>query len=286
MNVWLNGHILPLEKAHISPLDRGFLFGDGIYEVVRFFDRTGMAMDAHMQRLERSLQLTQIKGFNARELPSLCEQLLQAENLRDACVYLQITRGAAAMRAHLPPDNIQPTVFAMAHAYGALDTLTTAAPISLSIQPDLRWHRCDIKSTSLMGSILPMLDGRAHHADEAILIRNGFVSEGSSSNIFVVHGNKIATAPINTDPSILHGTMRTLAIDAAKQLGFEVSIRPIEESELATADEIWVTSSGRVLASCVSLNGKVFGTGKPAKMACAVINGMRLAVENLLVKTP
>ena len=86
MNVWLNSHILPLEKAHISPLDRGFLFGDGIYEVVRFFDRTGMAMDAHMRRLERSLQLTHISGFNARDLPSLCEQLLQAENLRDACV--------------------------------------------------------------------------------------------------------------------------------------------------------------------------------------------------------
>ena len=286
MNVWLNGHILPLEKAHISPLDRGFLFGDGIYEVVRFFDRTGMAMDAHVQRLERSLQLTHIKGFNARELPALCEQLLQAENLRDACVYLQITRGVAASRAHMPPEHIQPTVFAMAHASGALDSLTTAAPISLSVQPDLRWHRCEIKCTSLMGSILPMLDGRRHNAQEAILIRDGFVSEGSSSNIFVVRANNVITPPIDTDPSILHGTMRTLAMDAARKLGLEVSIRPIEEAELATANEIWVTGSGRVLASCVALNGKVFGGGQPAKMACAVINGMRLAVENLLAKTP
>ncbi|MSR34915.1 MAG: D-amino acid aminotransferase [Phycisphaerales bacterium] len=286
MNVWLNGHILALEKAHISPLDRGFLFGDGIYEVVRFFDRTGMAMNAHIQRLERSLQLTHIKGFDAHTLPALCEQLLQAEHLRDACVYLQITRGVAATRAHMPPDTIQPTVFALAHASSALDTLTTAAPISLSVQPDHRWHRCEIKCTSLMGSILPMLEGRAHAAQEAILVRDGFVSEGSSSNIFIAHGNTISTPPIDTDPSILHGTMRTLAMDAAKQLGFEVSIRPIEESELATADEIWVTGSSRVLASCVALNGKVFGSGKPAKMACAVINGMRLAVENLLVKTP
>lgn len=286
MNVWLNGQILPLEKAHISPLDRGFLFGDGIYEVVRFFDRTGMAMEAHMRRLERSLQLTQINGFSAREFPTLCEQLLIAENLRDACVYLQITRGVTATRSHIPPANIQPTVFAMAQAYGALDTLTVASPIALSTQPDLRWHRCDIKCISLMGSILPMLDGRSHNADEAILIRDGFVSEGSSSNIFVVHANKVATPPINTDPSILHGTMRTLAMDAAKQLGFDMCIRPIQESELATADEIWVTSSGRVLASCVSLNGKVFGSGKPAKVACAVVNSMRLAVQNLLVKTP
>ncbi len=285
MNVWLNGHILPLEKAHISPLDRGFLFGDGIYEVVRFFDRTGMAMDAHMQRLERSLQLTHMNGFNALEFPALCEQLLNAENLRNACVYLQITRGVAATRSHIPPNNIQPTVFAMAHASGALDTLTAATPIALSIQPDLRWHRCEIKSTSLMGSILPMLDGRSHSADEAILIRDGFVSEGSSSNIFVVHGKKVATPPINTDPSILHGTMRTLAMDATKQLGFDMSIRPIQESELATADEIWVTSSGRVLASCVALNGKVFGHGTPSKMACSVINSMRLAMENLLVKS-
>jgi len=177
-------------------------------------------------------------------------------------------------------------VFAMAYASGALDTLTTAAPISLSVKPDLRWHRCEIKCTSLMGSILPMLDGRHHNAQEAILIRDGFVSEGSSSNIFVVRANNLITPPIDTDPSILHGTMRTLAMDAARKLGFEVSIRPIEEAELATADEIWVTGSGRVLASCVSLNGKVFGGGKPAKMACAVINSMRLAVENLLVKTP
>ncbi|MCE9620662.1 MAG: aminotransferase class IV [Planctomycetes bacterium] len=286
MQVWLNGRILPLEKAMISPLDRGFLFGDGVYEMVRFFDRVGMAMAAHIERLDRSLRLSRIEGFDASGLPALCESLLDAEDLRDASVYLQITRGAAATRSHLPPAGIQPTVFAMASPCGALSTLEAAEPIALSVQPDQRWQRCEIKSISLMGSILPMLEARVHGAEEAILVRDGRVSEGSSSNVFVVRGREVATPPIDSDPAILHGTMRTLAIDAARQIGLKVAIRPVMEAELAAADEIWITSSRRVLAGCVALNGAPFGGGRPAKLGDDVVRAMRRAVENLLVKIP
>ncbi len=284
MLVWLNGRILPLENAHVSPLDRGFLFGDGVYEVVRFFDRVGMAMDAHIERLGRSLRLTGIEGFDAASMPSLCDRLLEAQPLRDACVYLQVTRGAAATRSHLPPPGLAPTVFAMATPCGSLDTLV-AEPVALSIQPDERWRRCEIKSTSLMGSLLPMLEASRHGAEEAILVRDGLVSEGSSSNVFVVRGDEVATPPIDADPRILRGTMRTLAIDAARQVGLAVAVRPVRERELAAADEIWITGSRRVLSSCVALDGRPFGGGSPGPKAVSVIASMRRMVGDLLVKT-
>ena len=225
MQVWLNGRVVPLEQAHISPFDRGFLFGDGVYELVRFFGGVGMCMQAHLRRLERSLRLTRIEGFTAEHAEHAMHAVLQAEGLRDAAVYLQVTRGAPAMRSHLPPTGLQPTSFAYAVPCGDLDSLREPATISVSVQPDLRWMRCDIKSISLMGAVLPMLDAASRQAEEAVLVRDGLLSEGSSSNILLVRDGTLSTPPIDDEPSILHGTVRDAALQAARAEGLHARMR-------------------------------------------------------------
>ena len=275
MRVWLNGRVMPLEEAHISPFDRGFLFGDGVYEMVRFFDGIGMAMQAHLKRLERSLQLTSIKGVTAADAQHAMQAVLDAEGLRDAAVYLQITRGVAPTRSHLPPPGSQPTTFAFAVETDSLDSLTTPASIAASIQPDDRWLHCDIKSISLMGSILPALKGLEHGAEEPLLIRNGFLSEGGSSNVLIVKGDALITPAVDEDPSILHGTMRDLVLAAAPREGLTVQVNRVTEEDLRNADEILVASSRRVLASVTHLEGAPFRNGQPGPMATRLLHRMR-----------
>jgi D-alanine transaminase len=282
MQVWLDGRVMPVEEARISPFDRGFLFGDGVYEVVRFFDGVGMAMDLHLARLERSLALAGIVGFTAAEARQAMLAVLQAEGLRDAAVYLQVTRGAAATRTHIPPKGLRPTVFAFASACPPLSSLDAAAGISVVVRPDDRWHRCEIKTVSLMGSVLPMLEAAEIGAEEAILVREGLVSEGSSSNVMALVGDTLVTPPIDAEPSILHGTMRHLALDAAHAEGMKTSVRPLPVSELMQASEILIVSSRRVLAGVTRLDGRSFGDGSVGPVAHRLIRRMRDGVQSHL----
>lgn len=282
MQVWLDGRVMPVQEARISPFDRGFLFGDGVYEVVRFFDGVGMAMDLHLARLARSLSLAGIEGFTADEAREVMHAVLQAEGLRDAAVYLQVTRGAAATRTHIPPAGLRPTVFACASACPPLSSLDAAAPISVVVRPDDRWHRCEIKTISLMGSVLPMLDAAQTGAEEALLVREGLVSEGSSSNVMAVLGETVVTPPVDADPSILHGTMRHLALEAAHTEGLATDIRPLPLSEMLQADEIIVVSSRRVLAGVTRLDGRPFRDGSVGPVAHRLIRRMRDGVRSLM----
>jgi len=275
VQVWLNGRVMPIEAAHISPLDRGFLFGDGVYELVRFFDGVGMAMDAHMARLERSLSLSGIHGLGADQARHAMRSVLQANGLADAAVYLQVTRGAAATRTHVPPKGLQPTVFAFASPCPGLDGLSTPAGIRVSVQPDDRWRRCEIKSTSLMGSILPMLAAGQTDAEEAVLVRDGLLSEGSSSNVLLVRGDTVSTPPIDADPAILRGTMRDMALHAARASGRRVEERAVRATELDHADEILIASSRRVLASVSHVDGRPMPGTVPGPVACHLLQGMR-----------
>ncbi|MFM1829969.1 MAG: hypothetical protein RLZZ558_309 [Planctomycetota bacterium] len=275
MQVWLNGRVMPVEAAHISPLDRGFLFGDGIYELVRFFDGVGMAMEAHLTRLERSLSLSGILGFNAHQARHAMQAVLQANRLADAAVYLQVTRGAAPTRSHIPPTGLAPTVFAFASPCPGLASLSTPAGIRVSVQPDDRWRRCEIKSISLMGSILPMLAAGQAGAEEAVLVRDGLLSEGSSSNVLLVRGETVSTPPIDADPAILRGTMRDMALHAARASGLRVEERPVSAAELDRADEVLIASSRRVLAAVSHLDGRAVATPVPGPVACRLLQGMR-----------
>ena len=275
MKVWLNGRVMPLEEAHISPFDRGFLFGDGVYELVRFFEGVGMAMQAHLHRLERSLKLVRIEGFSAADAAHAMHAAMEAEGLRDGAVYLQVTRGAPPARSHIPPAGVAPTVFAYATPTGPLDSLQAPVPIAVSIQPDERWHRCEIKSISLMGSVLPMLAAGEHGGEEAILVRDGLLSEGGSSNVLVVKDGVLATPPVDDDPSILHGTVRAVALQAARGAGLCVEERRVHEREVRTADELVVASSRRILASVTRLDGRPFAGGAPGPVAQRLLDAIR-----------
>jgi D-alanine transaminase len=261
MQVWLNGRIVPAHEATLSPFDRGFLFGDGVYELVRFFNGVGVGIDAHVVRLERSLGLTRISGFDARTFPSLCHGLLAANGLRDAAIYLQVTRGVQLPRAHMPSSNLAPTVFAYASACGSIDELATLHAGTAITRPDPRWSRCEIKTTSLLGNILGLLDAQDERADEVLFTRNGLVGEGAYSNVFALLDGTIVTTPVDDDPPILHGVTRWQLLEEAQRAGIPTEVRPVKLHELATASEIFIAASRRLITPIVAMDGRPVGQG-------------------------
>ncbi|MBM4110918.1 MAG: hypothetical protein FJ254_06110 [Phycisphaerae bacterium] len=261
MQVWLNGRILPAHEATLSPFDRGFLFGDGVYELVRFFNGVGVGIDAHIARLARSLSLTRIGGFDARTVPALCQALLAANGLRDAAVYLQVTRGVQVPRAHMPAPGLAPTVFAYASACGSIDELATLHAGTAITRPDPRWSRCEIKTTSLLGNILVLLDAQDARADEVVLTRHGLVGEGAYSNLFANLGGTLVTTPVDDDPPILHGVTRWQLLEEAARAGIPTAVRPIELDELPTASEVFIAASRRLVTPILTMDGRPVGTG-------------------------
>ncbi|MBI1302223.1 MAG: D-amino acid aminotransferase [Phycisphaera sp.] len=278
MLIHLNGSLVDEADARISVLDRGFLFGDGVYELVRFFAGHGVGMDAHVARLAKSLALARIEGFDAGDVPTLCAELLAANALEDAVVYLQVTRGAGQTRAHVPQERLRPTVMAMASAAEPLSALVAPQEIAAITAEDLRWRRCEIKTLSLMGNILHLLDASDAGAQEAILHRGGIVGEGAYSNVAIVSGGVLATPPVDADPPILHGTARIDLLDAARDAGVRAEVRAITLDELHRADEILITSSRRLASSVVKLDGRPVGCGHAGPVARTLFAAMREAI--------
>ena len=277
--VWLNGQLIAASEARVSVFDRGFLFGDGVYELVRFFGGRPVGMDLHIARLARSLELARIEGFDAHEFPSICDALMHDAHLTNASVYLQVTRGAASTRTHLPPAGLAPTAFAYAMPCAGLEELDTLHLCAAGLAPDRRWERCEIKTVSLMGNILGMLDCRAHGAEEAIFHRRGLLSEGASTNVFVVREGCVVTPPAESDPPILHGVMRARMIEACIDAGIRCSVRPVPLEELKSADEILLTASKRMLSSVAMLDGvPVRGARSPNALAPRVLAALRARV--------
>jgi len=253
--VLLDGRLVPIGDARVSVLDRGFLFGDGVYELVRFFDRVGVGMDLHVRRLERSLELARISGFDATTLPALCDELLCANDLHDATVYLQVTRGAAPTRAHVPPREMRPTVMALATPAPGAAELTGPDTVRVVLLPDDRWLRCEIKTLSLMGNVLAAMTAAERGADEPILHRDGVLSEGGSTNVFLWLNGRLATPAITSGPPILHGVSRAQLVEEAQRAGIAVEERAVRVDELQRADEVMITSSRRLISSVVEIDG-------------------------------
>lgn len=261
MLVWLNGRVIDGAHASISVFDRGFLFGDAVYEVVRLFDGAPIGMDLHVARLRRSLRLSFIEGFDADEFPSICRTLLEASGLRDGSVYLQVSRGAAATRTHLPPAGMCPTVFACASACGPLSDLERVPAVACMTAPDERWHRCEIKTTALLGNLLPMLAHRDKGIDEVILLRNGMLSEACASNVFVDVGGTLVTPPVDADPPILHGVMRIRLLEACVEAHIPCDVRAVSERELRESQGIIITGSRRIFSAVTTLDGSPISDG-------------------------
>jgi D-alanine transaminase len=277
--VHLNGRLVPEREARISPWDRGFLFGDGVYEMVRYFGGVGVALDLHVARLDRSLALAGIRGFDARDLAAIGEGLLRANGLRDAGVYLQVTRGAGTTRAHMPSADLVPTVFAYASASEPIEAFTEPGTLCAIVRPDLRWHRCEIKTIALAGNILALVEAQAAGAEECILVRDGLVSEGAYTNVAAVVGGTLVTCPVGDEAApVLHGTMRHWMLDAARDACVRVEVRRVRAEELAGASEVLVQSSRRLVSGVSHLDGVPVGDGAPGPVCRALFDAMRARI--------
>ncbi len=258
---YLNGEFQPLEETRISPLDRGFLFADGVYEVIPVYAGRLFRADAHLDRLERSLASIRIAdplgrtGWN-----TLLDGIIERNGGGHQAVYLQVTRGAAP-REHGFPGSVAATVFAMTRI---LDGQPQILPINAVTRPDIRWTRCDIKSVALLPNVLMRQEAADASAAEAILIRDGLVTEGTASNVFVVQDDFVSTPP--DSPHILGGITRELIKELMSSASIECRDEPVTETALRAAREIWVSSSTKEVTPVVRLDDKPVGEGVPGPL--------------------
>jgi len=258
--VYLNGSYVPIEQATISVMDRGFLFGDGVYEVVPVFANKLLRPDEHLSRLQNSLDRIGLSNPNLNaDWLKIFSDLLDKNSGDDRAIYLQISRGPYVKRDLSANQDCVPTVFAMVLQVVPPDIDVLSAGISVVTVEDFRWNACDIKSTSLVANV--MLKQQAAQADveDAILIKDGCVTEGTASNVFVIKEGVVITPP--TSRQLLPGITRDLVIEIAKNNAIVVEQREIKEAELFSADEIWMTSSTREIAPVIKLNDKAVGAG-------------------------
>lgn len=257
--VYLNGTFLPLQEAHVSVLDRGFLFGDGVYEVIPSVNQRFFKLEEHMQRLKRSLEATAIP-MPTLDFEAIFQECQTLNNSQDDAIYVQITRGADADRALLPSYTSKPTVF-VASISPLIHSIEEArAGIRAITTPDMRWQNCHIKAITLLPNAMARITADNQQASEAIMIKDNFVTEGSSSNVFIVKNKVIRTPPESLN--ILGGITRQTIIELASINKLSCKEENISEEDLASADEIWVTSSTRGITPVVSLNAHIIGTGK------------------------
>ena len=262
MQVFLNGQYLPIEQACISVLDRGFLFGDGVYEVIPLYAGLPLRLDAHIARLNASLQ--GIRMAPVLELDAwreIIHKLRAQQPGQDQMIYLQVTRGADSKRDHVfPMPAVAPTIFAMSKLLPLPDPKVKNG-IAVITLDDLRWRQCHIKATTLLANVLAKQDALDAQATEAILLRDGKALEGAASNLFIVKDGLIITPP--KGPLILPGITRDLVLELAAAEGLPWCEAEIDQDSLFTADEIWMTSSTKEVMPVISLNGAPVSGGKP-----------------------
>lgn len=259
--VYLNGEFLPLEDAHVSVLDRGFIFGDGVYEVIPIYGGNILKLEEHLNRLDYSLEgIRLVNPMSREQWKEVFEQLIEKNGNGDLSIYLQITRGVAP-RDHGFPENLTPTVFAMCNPLKPLpDHFTTDGANAITTE-DIRWQFCNIKSTSLLANTMLRQFALDKKADEAILVKGNNVTEGSASSVFIVKNDEIITPPKGT--CILPGITRDLVIELASANDIKCTERNITLDELNTCDEIWVTSSLREILPVTRLDNKPVGNSLP-----------------------
>jgi D-alanine transaminase len=256
-----NGQLMPLEKISISPLDRGFIFGDGIYEVIPVYEGVMLRGREHFERLQRSADEIQLKNpHTTDEWLRLVEDLLK-HHPGNQSVYIQVTRGVPPKRDHVLPKGIQPTVFMMVQPLASPSKEAIDNGVACVTSRDFRWEKCHVKSTSLLGNVLARQISADAGAAETILIRDGHVTEASSSNVFVVKAGVVVAPP--QDNLILLGITYDLLTRLAKEGAIKLEIRPITEAELRGADEVWLTSSTKEVLAVTTIDGKPVGSGKP-----------------------
>ena len=264
--VFLNGEFLPLDAARVSPLDRGFVYGDGVYEVIPVYSRKAFRIDEHLNRLQHTLDGIQLANpLTVDAWKSVVLQLIAGAPWDDQSIYLQVTRGADNKRDHaFPPLSVPPTTFAFASPLVTPSAETRARGVSAISVPDQRWMRCDLKVISLLPNVLARQAAVVQGCAEAILIRDGWMKEGAASNIFIVKKGMLYAPP--KTPFMLPGITYDVILELAESHGQPLEVREIAEAELRSADEVWMTSSTKEILAITTLDGTPVGDGKPGPL--------------------
>ena len=262
---YLNGEYMPIEEARISPMDRGFLFGDGIYEVIPSYHGKLVGFGPHMDRMARGLSSIDIKlNWSHQQWREVAENLSRKNGAGDLGIYCHVSRGADTKRNHAYPDNISPTVFAFAFEIPPEPVADKAlvTPYKVSSAHDMRWKRCNIKSTALLGNVMHYQQGHAQGSGETILFNdNNELTEGSAVNVYIVKNGVVATSPL--DEQILPGITRFILLDVLRKEGsIKVEERVVSMDEVRSADEVWLTSSSKEIVPVIAIDGVPVADGR------------------------
>jgi len=261
MNVYLNDRILPLAEARLSPEDRGFLFADGVYEVVLAVDGRLFLWEEHLRRLRYGLAELEIDQ-PAADLEMVARDLLEANGQSEgrAVVYLQVTRGAASRSHRFPPEGTPPTLYGYAKAAPDIAAQVEKG-IGVATAEDVRWARCDIKSIALLANSMAYEHAHREGAKEAVFVRDGLLVEGAHTNVFLVADGALSTPPEGR--GMLSGVTRRAVLGLAEDLGIPCRVRAVEQSEVDSAEEIFVSGTTSDLTPVVGWDGRVVGGGAP-----------------------
>lgn len=263
MIVYLNGKFQPIEDAHIPVLDRGFIFGDGVYEVIPVYNGKLLRLEQHISRLERNLREIKIPVTVTTSQWSEILHALIEKNPGQVAIYIQITRGVAP-REHSLPENVIPTVLAMCNPVTQVSPDVLSNGVSVITCEDFRWKNCHIKTTSLLGNVLLKQQAVDAGAAEAVLIRDGNVTEGSATNVFIVSDGLLMTPP--KGPYLLPGVTRDLVLELAQIHNVQYKEQVFTESVMLKADEVWLTSSTKDVVAVTRINGNKVGDGTPGPL--------------------
>jgi len=262
---YLNGEYLPLAEARISPLDRGFLYGDGVYEVIPVYGGRPFRLEAHCGRLTRSLgEIRMNDPLSRTQWCDLFETLIARNGGGDQYIYWQVTRGAERGRNHAPLPDIPRTIFAFCAPLPAPPSTLLEKGVACVTAEDTRWARCDIKSVSLLSNVLLRQLSVDGGATETILLRNGELMEASASTVYVVIDGELRMPP--NSRKILPGTTRGVVEELAARTGVKYRAVPISETELRSADEVWISAATREVQPVTTLDGKPVGAGRPGPL--------------------
>ena len=261
MTVYLNGQFLPLEDAKVSVLDRGFIYGDGVYELVPVYGRKPYRLPQHLARLQRSLDGIRLANPHTdAEWEAIIAGLIGRMTFADQGVYLQVTRGAAK-RDHAFPTGVAPTVFMMSNPLVLPSREQVERGVAVVTAVDERWLHCDLKTISLLGNVLARQLAVDAGATETVLFRNGYLTEASASNVLLVRGGVIVAPP--KDNQILPGITYDVAFELAREGGLPIEVRPVPKDEALAADEMWLSSSTKEVLAVTALDGRPFAGGTP-----------------------
>lgn len=277
---YFNGKLLPKSEIIISPDDRGFLFADGIYEVVRWYERFFYDMNSHVTRMKRSLRELRINWDDEELFPAIADDLIKVNELENqpAMVYIQVTRGAAKRTHYFPSPAVTPTIYACAWGF-VKATLSKETGIKVMLKEDIRWNRCDIKSVCLLPNTISFQEAYENGMEECIFVRNGLITEGSHSNIFMVRDGTLFTHPESNH--ILSGITRKNVLRIAQDAGIRIREEAIQENRIRLVQEAFITNTSAEVTPVTEIGGNTLGDGVPGPVTMMIMEKFNNEIKAL-----